>query len=937
MNNAGKKLLFLLVVLIGAGPSIKSQELSSLGIVCKSGLSVEKIVLSDSNFVRFSENRPLFSFNLDKTNHKSDEISAALTDGRFVQTFEKGVKVTSGILENTNSGLKGEIIFENSGSDTVSVSNVVPFGEDKRSVYITGSGPWDLARAFLFSPGKRPIRVILPDNAWELGYSSFSEGKNISVCALARRTKVDGAMRQRYETVLPPNAKVTYTFYAEIFAGEWQNGLKLMFRDRYLHDIEKFDNSMFEREDLKWIKKSYLIILQMAWDREFYDRLTGKYNYAELIKKVNRQFGKIDVYGIWPTWPRLGLDQRNQWDLYSDLPGGTAQLKGFAKMSAQSGTRFFIAYNPWDNSTRKEDHYIGMARLISETDAGGVVLDTRGASGFKLQAAADSVRKGVVMYSEGMAVVKDMQGIISGRVHNAIFLSPELNLNKLIKPDFSIFRVCDVGEDKIHRELAIAFFNGYGTELNMFRPGGRDDNFRLDMDYLAETTFILRQNNDAFLDFNWTPMIESKIENVFLNQWGSGEKKIYTVLNMRAEGAYGKLIKVENKPGKHYVSIWNHESIEPVSENGTSYLTVNAHGWEPSLTGTRGEGSVDCIAEFPELIKVKMNGDSVRIAATGHSRILTIWKGNPGYQTEKKEFRIINDSIIIAKDLFGSYEGKIVFQLTENELLKDEVVLKLKGGRPWLISKIIHTKPVNILPVDMVLVPGTTFSYSVTTSEDFMPYPDVSTSSVKIDSFLIDRYPVTNAQYYEFLSSSGYKPADTTRFLKDWQAGKYRQGQERYPVVYLSIEDMNAYANWAGKRLPTQAEWQLAAQGTDKRKWPWGNQFHGTNCNNSFGRPTPVDAFTKGVSPYGVLDLVGNVWQMTNDMYFNGTNYFSVIRGGSYYKPDSSWWYIQGGPQQLDKTQIILLVSPGFDRSSTVGFRCVKDIDSQGFKNKRQK
>jgi len=278
-----------------------------------------------------------------------------------------------------------------------------------------------------------------------------------------------------------------------------------------------------------------------------------------------------------------------------------------------------------------------------------------------------------------------------------------------------------------------------------------------------------------------------------------------------------------------------------------------------------------------------------------------------------------------------------VFQIIENELLKDEVVLRLKGGKPWLISKSIPTKPVNVLPVDMVLVPGTIFSYNVSTSEDFMPYPDVSTASVKIDSFLIDRYPVTNAQYYEFLTNSGYKPADTTRYLKNWLSGKFRQGQERYPVVYLSIEDMNAYSRWAGIRLPSQAEWQLAAQGTDKRKWPWGDEFHGTYCNNSFGRLTPVDAFSKGQSPYGVLDLVGNVWQVTNDMYFNGTNYFSVIRGGSYYKPDSSWWYIQGGPQQLDKTQIFLLVSPGFDRSSTVGFRCVKDIDRKGFKVKSKK
>ena len=140
---------------------------------------------------------------------------------------------------------------------------------------------------------------------------------------------------------------------------------------------------------------------------------------------------------------------------------------------------------------------------------------------------------------------------------------------------------------------------------------------------------------------------------------------------------------------------------------------------------------------------------------------------------------------------------------------------------------------------------------------------------------------------------------------------------------------MSAYARWAGKRLPTQLEWQLAAQGTDKRKWPWGNDFHATYCNNSFNRLTPVDAFPKGQSPYGVMDLVGNVWQMTNDIYFNGTYYMGIIRGGSFYKPDSSWWYLQGGPQPLDRTQILLMVSPGFDRSSTLGFRCVKDIDKK--------
>jgi len=924
------------VVSVTTSFSAYSQKLTGFEINSRPGLGVNKILLTDSLGVDLSKIRPLYSFILNTSQHNSNEVGSLINDEKNIQIFENKVRVTSGIWAVLGSGLQSEVLFENISSDTVFISNIVPFGEENNSAYITGRGPWDLARAWLFRPEFNPVRVILPDNAWELGYSSFQIGNGLSVCALARRTKIEGGQRQRYETTLPPKAKVTYTVYAEVFKGEWQNGLRLMFRDRYLHDLGKFDNSMFEREDLKWIKESYIIVLQMGWDREFYDRLTGKYTYPEVIKKGIESFGKIDVFGIWPTWPRLGLDQRNQWDLYRDMPGGTEQIRSFVRMSRQAGTKFFIAYNPWDNSTRKEDHYKGMARLISETEADGVVLDTKGSSSFELQAAADSVRKGVVMYSEGMAITKDMPGIISGRVHNAIYLSPELNLNKLIKPDFAIFRVCDVGEDLIHRELAVAFFNGYGTELNMFRPGGRDDNYRDDLEYLARTTFILRQNNDAFLDFNWTPLVSTTVGDAFVNRWRSGSKTVYTVLNMRHEGIDGKLFKIDYSPEKHYVSIWNHENLTPVKEKETYYITARASGWNPSFSGTRREGSVDCIAEFPVIIKALIAGDSLKVKSDG-TGIIKIWKGDPSYKTQYKEIAEVTDTAVRIRDLFGFYEGKIVLQLIEKDRLKDEIVFDFKGGKPWLISKPVPTKKSLVVPSDMVLVLGKDFSLNVTSNDEFIPYPDISGKIIAVDSFLIDRYPVTNAQYYEFLSSSGYRPADTARYLRHWQSGMFKQGQDKYPVVNVSYEDMMAYARWAEKRLPTEAEWQLAAQGSDNRKWPWGDEFHGTYCNNSFTRPTPVDAFIKGQSPYGAIDMVGNVWQMTGDMYFNGTNYFSIIRGGSYYKPESSWWYIQGGPQPLDKTQMLLLVSPGFDRSSTVGFRCVKDLDSRNFKDKKQK
>jgi formylglycine-generating enzyme required for sulfatase activity len=194
-----------------------------------------------------------------------------------------------------------------------------------------------------------------------------------------------------------------------------------------------------------------------------------------------------------------------------------------------------------------------------------------------------------------------------------------------------------------------------------------------------------------------------------------------------------------------------------------------------------------------------------------------------------------------------------------------------------------------------------------------------------VKQFFMDQFPVTNAQFKIFLKASHYRPKDTTNFLRHWVAGSPPMGLENHPVVYVSLEDARAYARWSNKRLPTEIEWQYATQGTDGRKYPWGNEYDSTRCNNGLGKTTPVDMFPSGKSPFGVEDLIGNVWQLTNDVYDNGSNYFGIVRGGSYYNPGSSVWYVKGGPQPADNPQILLMVSPALDRNATVGFRCVKD------------
>jgi iron(II)-dependent oxidoreductase len=913
-------LVFFIAVL-----SVSGQSLDNIGIIKDNGASAFTLVFDDSTRLDLTEPRPLFSFRLDGVYFESDDVPAGLTGSRFIMIFPGGIEAGYTPRGGSHPGFMAELVLRNNWNDTVVISNVVPFGEKNNSAYITGYGQQNLARANLFLPGKTPVRVILPDNAWEMGFATFGTGHDVSVSAIARREKTNYGTVKRYETILPPGASVTYNIWADVYSGNWQTGLKLMFRDRYLYDLMSFDETLYNRDDLRWIRDSYLMILQMAWDREFFDRFTGEPGFISFLEKYNRIFSYVGVYGIWPTWPRLGLDERNQWDLYRDLPGGLERLRDISRQARSNGCRFFIAYNPWDRSTRDEAHLKGMSEIIATTEADGVVLDTEGRSSAELQLAADTVRRGVVMYSEGMPVVKDMPGIIAARVHNALYLSPELNLNKLIRPDFTIFRVADVGEDALHREISVAFFNGYGTELNMFRPGGRGDEHLADLMYLARTTRILRNNSDAFHDMDWTPMVKSNADRVYVNSWKSREKTLFTVLNMDNLGYSGPLITAGDTAGRHLVSLWWNDEIEPQIINGQLMAPVKTEGWSRSYNNTRQESSVDCIAVLPSLIRVEREGNKLHLSCetTG---VLSLFSGNPGYDNEPRVIPSPTDTLLYIGSLFGITGEKIVIELTDDGQLLDERVVKPEEGRPWLVSERIRTTPASAVPPEMALVPGATITYSLTANDEFVPYPSVGREvTVKVDSFLIDKYPVTNEEYLTFIRETRYIPDDTTNYLKHWERGMPVSGQERYPVVYVSLEDARAYAAWAGKRLPGEAEWQLAAQGTDGRQWPWGDEFHATKCNNGFGRPTPVDAFPKGASPYGVADLVGNIWQMTGDIYCDGAYYYNIIRGGSYFKPESSWWYVQGGPQPLTVTQMQLLVSPGYDRSATVGFRCVRD------------
>lgn len=920
-------LLFLFVFTF----TTAAQPLPDLTLSTTRGVAVRGYVTRANEIIRLSPSQPFFTFLLNDTLVPSTTSLARSSGDSVVFHFRRGLEGSVRRIASKQRGWAGVLSFRNVSRDTLVVANVVPLGEGPDRVYITATGPstWPnwLSRSSLFRPGHGPLGVVLPDNAWELGFCDVAVSRSVSLVGLARRWDSQNASERRFRTVLPPGGSVRYHLWIDDHTGDWHNGLRIMFRERWLYDLTSFDESLYKRADLQWVRHAYLMTLLFAWDKDYRNTFGGARAFERFLDFRSAELGPYDVFVLWPTWPRLGVDQRNQFDLYRDLPGGLDGLLKQSTVMHQRGGKFFVSYNPWDESTRKEQHLRGMTDLLRATNADGVVLDTWGNSSIEFQAAVDSVRPGIVLYSEGMAVPQDLPGIVTGRVHDALFMPPPLNMNKYIRPDCAIFRVMQAAEGRLHREAAVCLFNGYGVELNVMRTG-RPSSLNEDYRYIGRVVKILRDNSTAFLSQEWEPIIPSSIDSIWVNRWPTPLKTVYTVYSLRPEGYDGPLFPAPIDSGHHFVSLWHHRELRTMQSGKTNAVPVLVHGFSRSWLGTRKEGNVDCIASLRTLLTVARTGDSIFVDAPHDSVRVVVSAGDPGYATNAIEFTGGSHTRSILS-MFGPYEGKIVVQLYDQNELLDERILEVPPGTPYLLPGSAATDRSSTTPRGMKEIPGGVFAYSVSSREDpnpVIPAPDQKEPVRKImHRYFIDTYPVTNLEFLKFLASSGYRPKDSVNFLRHWRNRRPLREEEQEPVVWVSLEDARAYAQWAGKRLPTDVEWQYAAQGDDGRTYPWGNSFDSTRCNCGVGRPTQVDAYPTGKSPFGVEDLIGNVWQLTDDVYDNGSYQFVMMRGGSYFDPTSSIWYVKGGPRPVTQHQMLLLVSPGLDRNATVGFRCVMD------------
>jgi gamma-glutamyl hercynylcysteine S-oxide synthase len=662
--------------------------------------------------------------------------------------------------------------------------------------------------------------------------------------------------------------------------------------ERWLRDLQHwrterririaYDGSRYEMPALKWTQSSFMQPQMMVQDRYLYDPVAGKYTVDRYLDDLEKRYGGIDAVLVWSTYPNMGIDDRNQLEMVQSMPGGVEGVRQMVADFHKRGVRVLFPMMMWDEGTHEpaQDWPDALAALMKAIDADGVNGDTQDGVPLGFSLAAEKIGHPLAFEPEDGPSDEGLAwNVMTWGQYSFPFL-PMVDRYKWLDTRHMV-NISDRWAPEKTSDLQFAFFNGVGWESweNVWgiwigiTPRNGEATRRVAALERGVAPFLVSPE--------WEPLYPMHNFGVYASRWPLAQETVWTIVNRTAYDIGGRQMEVPIAPGMRYFDLYHGVELRPETAGPVAALSfeIEANGYGAILATPDEPG-----APMKELMR--------RMAAMT-AKPLEDWPNEP-------------------------------------------VVLKQK------MVEIAPTSAAADAPEGMVRIPGGEFDFKVRGMEiegDAMSGVDVEypwedsprrfhEKTMQVAPFFIDEFPVTNADFKRFLDATHYAPSDRANFLRDWKDGTFPAGWEKRPVTWVSLEDARAYAKWAGKRLPHEWEWQFAAQGTDGRAYPWGNTFFVANVPaTAFGRamtgPSDVDAHPLGASPYGVMDMVGNVWQWTDEFTDEHTR-GGIVRGGEYYQPQGSIWYF---PQAYrnDEHSKVLLMAPGYDRSGGVGFRCVVD------------
>ena len=645
-----------------------------------------------------------------------------------------------------------------------------------------------------------------------------------------------------------------------------------------------YDDARYRLPALRWTQSSFIQPQAMVHDRYLYDVASHHYTVSRYLDDVRLRYGGIDAVLLWSTYPNLGIDDRNQQEMLLSMPGGLEGVRGLVADFHRAGIRVLFPMMLWDQGTHAPSRPwpAAVAELMKQLDADGVNGDTQDGVPLAFSTAAEKLGHPLAFEPEkGPSDEALAWNVMTWGQYQFPFV-PMVDRYKWLESRHMVNISGRWRHDKTD-DLQYAFFNGVGWESWENVWGIWNGITPRDAEAVRRVATLERGLAEFLNSPMWQPFSPTMQFGVYSSRWPGAHASVWTIVNRNAYPVSGEQLSLPFQKGTRFLDLYHGEELHPRIANGEAVLSfsMDEHGF----------GSVAAVPSTQSL------------------------------------------------DSFGTLMGTMR-ALTQKPLRS--------FSADWHVLP-QHMAPEKAAPVGstvpqgMVLVPAVSdFAFTVHGVEIEggndagvdVQYPWESEPrrlhrhGMSIPAFYLDRYPVTNAQFKRFLVSTHYAPFDHQNFLHDWTNGTYPATSANRPVTWVSRDDAEAYARWAGKRLPHEWEWQYAAQGRDGRTYPWGANW------NRDAVPAPqrgrvlthaddVDSHPAGTSPFGVQDMVGNVWQWT-DVFEDEHTRAAILRGGSLYQPQGSVWYF---PQAYrnDEHGKYLLMAPGMDRAATIGFRCAAD------------
>ncbi|PVG84000.1 hypothetical protein DDE18_06910 [Nocardioides gansuensis] len=599
-----------------------------------------------------------------------------------------------------------------------------------------------------------------------------------------------------------------------------------------------YDGSLYDAGDGRWAATAWNVALVWLWDEVVRD-WGGECFDADRLLAAYDDLGGLDAVVLWHAYPVIGVDPRNQFDWY-DVPG----LQDLVTGLQARGVRVFLDYNPWDVGTRRTGRSDAqqLAETVTRLGADGVFLDTLKQGDPGLLDTLAQLRPRPVLEGESrvpLARITDHQA--SWAQWFADSPVPGVLRARWFEQRHMMHHTRRWNRDH-GAELRSAWVNGAGVLVWDVVFGVRVDWQPRDRAALRAMRRVQRHAEAHFLRGEWEPLAElhpdATVAGVAASCWRLDGVELWTLAGSgeRDGTAYdGPLLVDAPEGGAVHVVLGD----GTVPSGGIAGLVrvpagASAPGWLGTLVAENAADPVPSAAPAegpvtPPSPQRVLPAPALGVAPAGAVR------PTPGERRLAVRWRHRET---------GLYEAA-----------------------PFV--------------------------------DDWKPLPPrlhqlrEDTRVVRLGAVAVDAVEVSNADFARFLAASGHRPHTAHRFLAHWRDGVPEPGTADEPVRYVDLDDARAYARWRGARLPTEDEWQAAAE------------------EPGFRRAEPL------------------VWQWTESEHRDGRTRWSVLKGGSSFAATGSDWYVDGGPQEPEWSVRFLLTQAGTGRSECIGFRCVVDLEER--------